>query len=144
MKEKSLSCVRLFETAWTVAYQAPLFMGFSRQEHWRGLLFHSPGDFPNPGIEPRFPPLQADTLPSEPPAKSNCGEAGATLCCGRPPSHCGGFFLCTGTRGCGFSVVSALGFRSCGEYLSCSTGCGIFPNQGCSGVTCTGRWILIH
>jgi len=45
-------------------------MGFSRQEHWRGLLFHSPGDFPNPGIEPRFPPLQADTLPSEPPAKS--------------------------------------------------------------------------
>ena len=55
--DQSISRVRLFETAWTVAYQAPLFMGFSRQEHWKGLLFHIPGDFPNPGIEPRSPPL---------------------------------------------------------------------------------------
>ena len=49
---KSLSCVRLFATTWTIAYEAPPSMGFSRQEHWSGLLFPSPGDLPNPGIEP--------------------------------------------------------------------------------------------
>ena len=54
---KSLSCVRLFATLWTVARQAPLFMGFSRQEYWSGLPFPSPGDLPNPGIEPRSPAL---------------------------------------------------------------------------------------
>ena len=57
VKVKSLSRVRLFATPWTVAYQAPLFMGFSRQEHWSGLPFPSPGDLPNPGIEPRSPTL---------------------------------------------------------------------------------------
>ena len=46
------SCVRLFVTAWTVAHQAPLFLGFSRQEYWGGLPFPPPGDLPNPGIEP--------------------------------------------------------------------------------------------
>ena len=66
---KSLSRVRLFATPWTVAYQAPQSMEFSRQEYWSGLLFPSPGDLPNPGIEPRFPGLQADALPSEPPGK---------------------------------------------------------------------------
>ena len=60
---KSLSNVRLFATPWTVA---PLSMGFSRQEYWGGLPFSSPGDLPNPGIEPGSPALQADTLPSEP------------------------------------------------------------------------------
>ena len=55
-------CVRLFVTPWTVAYQAPPSMGFSRQEYWSGLPFPSPGDLPNPGIEPRSPALQADTL----------------------------------------------------------------------------------
>ena len=44
--------------------------GFSRQEYWSGLPFPSPGDLPNPGIEPGSPTLQADTLPSEPPGKS--------------------------------------------------------------------------
>ena len=63
---KSLSRVRLFATPWTVAYHAPPSMGFSRQEYWSGLLFPSPGDLPNPGIEPRSPALQADALPSEP------------------------------------------------------------------------------
>ena len=53
VKVKSLSCVRLFATPWTVAYQSPLSMGFSRQEYWSGLPFPSPGDFPNPGIKPR-------------------------------------------------------------------------------------------
>ena len=68
-KVKSLSRVRLFATPWTVAYQAPLSMGFSRQEYWSGLPFPSPGDLPDPGIEPRSPTLQADTLTSEPPGK---------------------------------------------------------------------------
>ena len=66
-KMKSLSRVRLFGTPWTVAYQAPLSVGFSRQEYWSGLPFPSPGDLPNPGIEPGSPVLQADALPSEPP-----------------------------------------------------------------------------
>ena len=66
---KSLSRVQLFVTPWTVAHQAPLSMGFSRQEYWSGLPFPSPGDLPNPGIEPRSPALQADTLTSEPPEK---------------------------------------------------------------------------
>ena len=64
---KSLSRVRLFATPWTVAYQAPPSMGFSRQDCWSGLSFPSPGDLPDPGIEPGSPALQADTLPSEPP-----------------------------------------------------------------------------
>ena len=66
---KSLSRVRLFATPWTVAYQAPPSMGFSRQEYWSGLPFPSPGDRPDPGIEPGSPTLKADALPSEPPGK---------------------------------------------------------------------------
>ena len=54
---------------WTVAGKAPLSMGFSRQEHWSGLPFPSPGDLPDPGIEPRFPTLQAVSLLSESPGK---------------------------------------------------------------------------
>ena len=64
---KLLSHVRLFATPWTVAYKPPPPMRFSRQEYWSGLPFPSPGDLPNPGIEPRSPTLQADALPSEPP-----------------------------------------------------------------------------
>ena len=56
-------------TQWTVAYQAPPSTEFSRQECWSGLPFASPGDLPDPGIEPRSPALQADALPSEPPGK---------------------------------------------------------------------------
>ena len=66
---KSLSCVRLFATPWTAAYQAPPSMGFSRQEYWSGLPFPSPGDLPNPGTEPGSPALEADALTSEPPGK---------------------------------------------------------------------------
>ena len=66
---KSLSRVRLFATPWTVACQASTSMGFSRQEYWSGLPFPSPGDLPNPGIEPRSPALEADVLTSEPPGK---------------------------------------------------------------------------
>ena len=67
---KSLSHVRLFVTPWTVAYQTPPSMGFSRQEYWSGLPFPSPGDLPNPGIKPRSPALEADALTSEPPGKT--------------------------------------------------------------------------
>ena len=54
---KSLSRVRLFAAPWTVAYHAPLFIRFSRQEYWSGLPFPSPGVLPNPGIEPGSPAL---------------------------------------------------------------------------------------
>ena len=70
VKVKSLSHVQLFGIPWTVAYQAPQSMEFSRQEYWSGLPFSSPGDLPDPGIEPWSPALQADTLPSEPPGKT--------------------------------------------------------------------------
>ena len=69
LEVKSLSRDRLFATPWTVAYQAPPSMGFSRQECWSGLPFPSPGDLPHPGIEPGSPALQADALASEPPGK---------------------------------------------------------------------------
>ena len=64
-KKKSESvtlCVRLFVTPWTVAHRAPLSMEFCRQEYWGGLPFSSPGHLPNPGIEPRSPTLQADSI----------------------------------------------------------------------------------
>ena len=66
---ESLSRVQPFATAWAVAHQAPLSMGFSRQEYWSGLSFPSPGDLPDPGTEPGSLALQADSLPSEPPGK---------------------------------------------------------------------------
>ena len=71
MKVKLFSHVQLFVTPWTVAHQAPLSMGFSRQEYWSGSPFPSPGDLPIPGIEPGSPALQADALTSEPPGKPN-------------------------------------------------------------------------
>ena len=54
-----------FTTLWTLAHQAPLSTGFSRQESWSGLPFLSPRDSPNPGIEPWSPVLQPDSLPTE-------------------------------------------------------------------------------
>ena len=69
-KVKLLGGVQFFVTLWTVARQAPLSMGFSRQEYWSGLPFPSPGDLPNPGIKPRSPMLQADALSSEPPGSA--------------------------------------------------------------------------
>ena len=73
MCARMLSCcsgIQLFATLWTVAYQAPLSMGFSRQEYWSGLPCPPPGHLPNPVIEPRSPALQADSLPVELPGKS--------------------------------------------------------------------------
>ena len=66
-------------TPWTVAYQAPRSMGFSRQEYWSGLPFPSSGDLPDPGIKPRSPALQTDALPSEPPGKPVTPGLGAIL-----------------------------------------------------------------
>ena len=67
VKVKLLSHVQLFVTPWTVAYQAPQSVEFSRQEYWSGLPLPSPWDLPDPGIEPGSPAFQADTLTSEPP-----------------------------------------------------------------------------
>ena len=60
-----------FSTLWTVAHQAPLSMRISRQEYWSGFLFPSPGNLPDPGIEPRSSVLQVDSLSSELPGKLN-------------------------------------------------------------------------
>ena len=59
-KVKSVSRVQLFAAPWTVAHQAPPSMEFSRQEYWSGLPLPSPGDLPDPGIEPGSPAMQAD------------------------------------------------------------------------------------
>ena len=71
VKKWSRSVVWLFATPWTVTYQAPPSMGFSRQECWTGLPFPSPGYLPDPGIKPGSPALQAEALPSEPPGTPN-------------------------------------------------------------------------
>ena len=71
-KVKSLSRVQLFATLWAVAHQAPPSMEVSRQVDGSGLPFPSPGDLPDPGMEPRSPALQADALFSEPPGKPLC------------------------------------------------------------------------
>ena len=68
-----LSCVQLFVIPWTVTHQAPLSMGFSRQGYCSELPCPPPEDLSNPGIEPRSPALQADSLPSEPPGKPCIG-----------------------------------------------------------------------
>ena len=82
------SHVQLCATLWTVSCQALLSMGFSRQEYWSGLPSLPPGDLPNPGIQPRSPALQADSLPSEPPGKSkNTGVGSLSLLQGIFPTQ---------------------------------------------------------
>ena len=90
------SRVWLFATLWAVALQAPLSMGLSLQKFWSGLPFPSQGDLPDPGIEPRPPALQADSLPSEP-----------------PPYACIFAFLC--------SVFTSALFQFFGHYCSLLT-----------------------
>ena len=75
--EKVLSIT--LATPWTVACQAPLSMELSRQEYWSVLPFSLPGDLPNPGIEPRCPELQADSLPTELSDKSKNIEQGLLI-----------------------------------------------------------------
>ena len=79
VQAQSFSRVRLFATLWTIVCQAPLSKGFSKQEYWSGLPFPSPGVLSNPGMEPESPVLQADSLPSEPPGKSNILETQTEL-----------------------------------------------------------------
>ena len=69
MHAQLLSCVQLFVTPWTVAHKAPLSMGFPKQEYWSWLLFPSPGDLPNPGIEPGSPALTSGVFTTESPGK---------------------------------------------------------------------------
>ena len=102
---KSLSCVQLFATPWTVAHQAPLSMGFSRQEYWSGLPFPFPGDLPDPGIEPRSPALRADASPSEPSGKQKL-----------LPNLC---YISVLTPSVSFSFLFC-----CSVDKSCLTGCG--------------------
>ena len=71
VKCKSLRCVQLFATLWTVACQSPLSRGPSRQENWSGSPFPFPGDLSDPGIETGPPALQADSLWVEPPKGSD-------------------------------------------------------------------------
>ena len=71
-----------------VAHQSPPSMGFSRQEDWNGLPFPSPGDPPNPGIEPGSPALEADALTSEPPGKPHAAAAAAAKLLQSCPTLC--------------------------------------------------------
>ena len=70
VKVQWLGCAQLFPIPWTIAHQVPLSMGFSRQGYRSGYPFPSPGDLPDPGIEPGSPTLHADSLPSEPLGKN--------------------------------------------------------------------------
>ena len=73
-----LSCVQPFVTPWTVVQQAPQSKEFSRQDYWSGLPFPSPGDVPDPGIKPKSPVLQADSLTSEPSRSQHHQPSGLT------------------------------------------------------------------
>ena len=68
---QSLSHVQLFATQWTVTHQAPLLMGFPRQEYWSGSPFPPPGDLPNPGIKSPSPALAGRFFATEPPGKAH-------------------------------------------------------------------------
>ena len=67
-----------FVTPWTVAHQVPMYMRFPRQEYWRGLLFPSPGNLPDSGIEPAFPALADRFFTTDPPGKQPVGPLRAT------------------------------------------------------------------
>ena len=70
------------------SHKAPLSMGFSRQEYWSGLPCPSPADLPNPGIKPRSPTLEAESLPSEPPGKpKNTGVGSLSFLQGNFPTQ---------------------------------------------------------
>ena len=84
---QSLSRVRLFATL-TVAHQAPPSVGFPKQGYGSGLPFPSPGDLPDPGMEPGSPALQQDSLASEPP-----GKPGYSIICLEDNQISWGFYL---------------------------------------------------
>ena len=103
VKVKLLSRVQLFATPWTVACQAPLSMGFSRQEYWSGLPFPSPEYLPNPGNKPGSPALQADTLSSQPP--------------GKPSRYCLTFYAVYNMRNTGLEEAQA-GIKIAGRNIN--------------------------
>ena len=113
---ESLSHVWLFAAPLTIAYQALLCMGISRLVYWSGLPCSPPGDLPNPGIEPRSPALQLDSLPSEPPRKPKNTELGSlsflwgifpTQESSQDPLSASGFFTSWATREAQKSVDAA-------------------------------------
>ena len=135
VKVKLLSCVQLFVTQWTIAYQAPPSMGFSREEYWNRLQFPSPGHLPDPGILPKSPASQAGTLLTEPPIYV------------RPQmlSHVW-FFATSGTVA--YQAVLSMGFSQ-QEYWSrlLFSPAGIFPTKDgnlISYIFCIGKWVLYH
>ena len=137
MNVKSLSRVRLFATPWTVAHQALPSTGFSRQEYWSGLPFPSPGDLPDPGIEPKSPTLQADALTSEPPGKQTL-QTNITGMCGEC-SQCAHSVLTTlglaWLMACVLSQSTLLRLQVAlqGNCLKWALGCVYFPGLICSG-----------
>ena len=130
----SCSLVSDFVAQWTVARQAPLSMGLSRQAYWSGLPFPSPGDLPDPGMEPGSPALQADSLPSEPRGKPLCvlaAQACPTLC---DPMDCGPP---------GSSVPGILQARIL-EWVAIASSRGSSCPRDGTHVSCIGRQILYH
>ena len=114
---QSISLVQLFMTLWTVAHQVPLSMEFPRQEYWSELPFPSPGDLPNPGIEPRSSEFQADSLLCEPSGKpKNTGVGSLSLLQGiflprdqtEVFSIAGGFFTSWATREALWKAMTAI------------------------------------
>ena len=88
VRAQLVSCVQLFVTLWAIACQAPLSMGILRQEYRSGLPCPPPGDLPNPGIEPRSPTLQVDSLLSDSPGKhKNSGVGSLSLLQGIFPNQ---------------------------------------------------------
>ena len=107
-------------TPWTVAHQVPLSIGFSRQEYWSGLPCPLPRDLPNPGIKPKSPILQANSLPSEPPGKPKITAVGSSSLLRRSSQPrnqtrvsciAGGFFSSWATREACFEILKSLKSR---------------------------------
>ena len=115
---KSLSHVQLFATPWTIAYQAPPSMEFSRQEYWGRLPFPSPEDLSDTGIEARSPTLQADAY-----HLSHQGKSTVT-------SGCSNKFI----FGCAGCFLQYTGFPSCGKWGLLSS-CGAWASH-CAGYSC--------
>ena len=130
-------------TPWTVARQAPPFMESSRQEHWSGLPFPSPGDLPDPGIKPGFPTLQADSLPSEPAGKPFVHVDGVTQASSSMNFYPGDKFWgpCPGLTSQD-RVSRPVPGQTTGTQGSCR-GLNPTPAAHASGYVARGRWVSI-
>ena len=129
---QSLSCVGLFVTLWTVAHQAPLSIGFSRQKYWSELPCPSPGDLPDPGITPGSPELQVDSLPAELPGKPYEQDSAVLCLVAQPCSTFSDPVDCSlpGSSVHGDSLGNNTG-EGCHALLQ-----GIFPTQRSNQVSC--------